>query len=997
MNDKAMRGSPFRAATRWRVSSLAAAVAALSCGNTAWAQALPVAAPAALPAAFGEAQSVVVTGSRIRSIDATSISPVTSVGALEFTQRGVLRVEDLINTLPQAYADQSGGGNRGGTVGASGTATINLRNLGSQRTLVLIDGRRLMQGDPARSAAQAPDINNIPPALIERVDVVTGGASAVYGSDALAGVVNFIMKRNFEGLRFDVQGSAFQHNNGNVIGAVAQAAGQPVPQGSTWGGGQQAASLTFGQNFAGGRGNFTAYVGHRNIEGVGTSERDFMTCNLSATATGYGCALSSTTYPGQFQLTNPATGLVRATVALDPTTGNTFRTYRTSDGFNNGNTYDLQAPTKRTNANLFAQYRLSDAVQLYGEFGAMRNQADIRLSPTGVFTVAQTVPCANPLLSAQQIIQLCSSVGLTAVQDARTIVSYRNALGGSRHDTTTHNSLRTVAGVRGDLASGWQYDVYAQLGRTLYDSSLNNEISLTRFARALTVVADGAGKPACRSAVNGTDPNCVPFNIWQIGAVSPAALDYVGSTVKRTGSLRQGIVSGSLTGDLGFKSPWALQPAALAVGAEFRDERISFTPDSNYQTRDTAGNSGGEFPINGSFNVKEVFAEMRLQIAENKPWARSLALEAGYRHSSYSTAGATDAFKLASEWAPDREFRLRGGLQRAVRAPYLSELFGPQRVTSAAISDPCEGTAPRATATQCAGSGVTAAQYGSIAPAAGQQSGALVGGNPNLVPEISNTFTAGLQFTPSSLAVWTFSADYFKIKVDKLIGTVPAGITLNQCITAGAFCSLINRNGTTGSLVTSGYVVTTSINSGYLKTSGFDFAVNGNMPLASVAPGLGGKLGINASSTFLSSYEVQILPGTQPYRCDGYFGVNCGVPLPKWRHRVSANWAAPSGLGLVATWRYVGATANDKSNPADFLKASYQGYDGVLTARSYVDLGASFDVSKRLTLRVGVNNVADRDPPLTASTGGAVASGPVYTGMYDVLGRQYFAGATLKF
>jgi outer membrane receptor protein involved in Fe transport len=292
---------------------------------------------------------------------------------------------------------------------------------------------------------------------------------------------------------------------------------------------------------------------------------------------------------------------------------------------------------------------------------------------------------------------------------------------------------------------------------------------------------------------------------------------------------------------------------------------------------------------------------------------------------------------------------------------------------------------------------VTAAQYGSIAPAAGQQSGALVGGNPNLTPETSNTFTAGLQFTPAGLAAWSFSADYFNIKVDKLIANVPAGITLNQCITVGAFCNLINRNATTGSLVTSGYVVTTSINSGYLKTSGFDLAVNGSIPLATVAPGLGGKLGINASSTFLSSYEVQILPGTQPYRCDGYFGVNCGVPLPKWRHRVSANWASPSGLGLVATWRYVGSTANDKSNPAPFLAAAYQGYDGALSARSYVDLGASFDVSKRLTLRVGVNNVADRDPPLTASTGGAVASGPVYTGMYDVLGRQYFAGATMKF
>ena len=1001
MTRQAMCASAFRAAATWRVSSLAAAVAALSCGPAALAQTAAAPAPAASAAsatsAASDTQSVVVTGTRIRSLDATSISPVTSVGALQFEQRGVLRVEDLLNTLPQAFADQSGGGNRGGTVGASGTATVNLRNLGNQRTLVLIDGRRLMQGDPARSTAQAPDINNIPPSLIERVDIVTGGASAVYGSDALAGVVNFIMKRNFEGVRIDAQGSAFQHNNGNTIAAVGVAAGQPVPKGSTWGGGQQGLSVTFGRNFDGARGNVTGYIGYRNIEGVGTAERDFSTCNLTAAAAGYTCSLSSTTYPGQFQLTNPTTGVVRATVALDPNTGNTFRTYATSDGFNNGNTYDLQAPTKRTNANLSGQYRFSDAVEFYGEVGAMRNEADIRLSPTGVFTVPQAIPCANPYLSAQQFTQLCSSVGLTTAQDARVNVSYRNALGGPRHDATTHNSLRTVAGLRGDLSGSWHYDAYAQFGRTQYDSRLTNEISLTRFARAITVVADSAGRPVCRSAVTGVDPTCVPFNIWQIGAVSQAALNYVGSTVTRTGSLRQGIASGSLTGDLGFKSPWAVQPAAVALGAEFRDERIAFTPDSNYQTRDTAGNSGGEFPISGSFNVKEAFAEMRLPIAENKPWARSLALEAGYRRSSYSTAGATDAYKLAAEWAPDREFRLRGGFQRAVRAPYLSELFGPQRVVTAAISDPCEGTAPRATLAQCQGSGVTAAQYGNIAPAAGQQSGAQVGGNPQLTPETSNTFTAGLQFTPSGLAAWTFSADYFNIKVDQLIANVPAGITLNQCISGGAFCNLISRNPTSGSLVSGGYVVTTSINSGYLKTSGFDLAANGSIPAAAIAEGLTGRLGVNLSSTFLSSYEVQILPGTQAYRCDGYFGVNCGIPLPKWRHRVSSSWTSPNGLGLVATWRYIGSTANDKSNPADFLKAAYQGYDSVLGARSYLDLAVSWALDKRLTLRAGVNNVADKDPPLSASTGGAVASGPVYSGMYDVLGRQYFAGVALKF
>jgi outer membrane receptor protein involved in Fe transport len=998
MSDQATRAfhptSGQRAASRWRRAPVAAAAAAAALAGSpaAWAQTAPPAA-----AQPDKVQSVVVTGSRIRSLDATSISPVTSLGAIEIEQRGVLRVEDLLNTLPQAYADQTGGGNRGGTVGASGTATVNLRNLGNQRTLVLIDGRRLMQGDPARSTAQAPDINNIPPSLIERVDIVTGGASAVYGSDALAGVVNFIMKRNFEGLRFDAQGSAFQHGNGNPIADAAVAAGQPVPTGNTWGGGQQGLSVTFGRNFGSGRGNVTAFLGYRQLAGVGTSERDFMTCNLTATATGYGCSLSSTTYPGQFQLTNPTTGVVRSTVALDPTTGNTFRTYRTSDGFNNGNTYDLQAPTKRTNANVFANYRFSDALEAYGEVGAMRNRVDIRLSPTGVFTVAQRIPCANPFLSAQQVSQLCTSVGLTAAQDATVLVSYRNALGGSRHDTTDHDSIRLVTGLRGDLSSSWRYDGYVQYGRTAYDSRLTNEISLARFARAMTAVRDSSGRTVCRSVVDGSDPSCVPFNIWQIGGVSQQALDYVGSVATRTGSLRQAVASLALTGDLGVTSPWAVQPLALAVGAEYRKEAIRFQPDASYTSRDTAGNSGGEFPISGSFDVKEAYAELRVPIAENKPWAKSLALEAGYRRSSYSTAGSTDAWKLAGDWAPGSQLRVRGGLQRAVRAPYLSELFGPQRVVTAAISDPCESSAPRATLVQCQGSGVTAAQYGNIAPAAGQQSGAQVGGNTKLVPETSDTVTAGLQLTPAALPGWAFSVDYFRIQVDQLIANVPANITLTQCINAGQFCNLISRNPTTGSLVTGGYVVTTSINSGYLKTSGVDIAVNGSLPLSSFGSGLPGKLTMNLSSTWLARYEVQILPGTDAYRCDGYFGVNCGVPLPKWRHRASLGWVSPGGFGVVATVRFVGATANDRTSTATFLRGTFQPYDATLAARHYLDLAATWDVDKRLTLRVGVNNLGDKDPPLTASTGGAVASGPVYPGIHDVLGRQLFASATLKF
>jgi outer membrane receptor protein involved in Fe transport len=916
-------------------------------------------------AASAPVQEITVTGSRIASPDATSISPISTVSGAELSQRGITRIEDLINTLPQAYADQ-GGNNRGGTVGASGTSTINLRNLGNQRTLVLIDGRRLMQGDPDRVSAQAPDINNVPAALVERIDVVTGGASAVYGSDALAGVVNFVLKRNFSGLQIDATNGLYSHSNGNSIRSVAAAAGQPYAQGSNLDGAQRNLSLTFGKNFADGRGNITGFVSYREIDGVGTDARDFSACNLGTSAAGYTCSLSSATNPAQFQPINPATGATRGSYTVDSTTGNTLRAYRTSDGFNNGNTYDLQSPDKRWNADLFAHYDFSRAAKLYGEFMYMHDAADIRLSPTAVFTVSEKINCSNPYLSAQEANLFCTSVGLTSAQNANVIVSQRNVAGGSRHDYTNHASYRGVLGMKGDFGAGWHYDVYGQYGRTNYDSRLTGDISLARFADALQAVTNSSGQIVCKSGNAG----CVPINIFATNGITQSALNYVSIPFYRTGYTEEKIVSGSLSGHLPWGSPFAAHKIGIAVGAEYRDEGIGLTPDSHYSSKDVAGNSGGEFPISGSFNVKEVFGELEAPLVEDKAFARSLSANLGIRYSDYSTAGSTVAWKAGSEWSPFQGLRLRGGFQHAVRAPNLVELFGPQQGTTATLTDPCEGATPTATFTQCAASGVTAAQYGNIAPAAGQKSGALIGGNPNLKPETSNTITFGGQFSPQGLRGVTLGVDYFNIKVKDLISTVPATIELSQCINTGQFCNLIQRNSATGSLVTNGYVVTTSINAGYLKTSGIDFTLSATQNLKDLFGGRSlGTLRVNFAGTKTNKYEVQVLPGTPAYRCDGYFGVTCGMPIPHWRHRMVVDWTSPGGLDVTTTWRYIGGTSNDKSSSATYLAASYFAYDARLGATSYFDFSISKTIARQLTLRAGVNNAFDKDPPLTASVG----------------------------
>ncbi|TWB21867.1 TonB-dependent receptor-like protein [Nitrospirillum amazonense] len=974
---------------RARAGRFTATIVAITAGPLAVGQA--AAQTASSDTALTE---IIVTGSRIRSPDATSVSPISTVSGEELQQRGVTRVEDLINTLPQAYADQ-GAGNRGGTVGASGTATINLRNLGNQRTLVLIDGRRLMQGDPDRTSAQAPDINNVPAALIERIDVVTGGASAVYGSDALAGVVNFVLKKDFDGVQVDTTNGFYSHTNNNPIRAVSAAAKQAYPGGATFDGPQNDVSITAGKNFAGGRGNITGFFSYRHAEGVGTSDRDFSICGLSAGAGGYSCSLSSATYPAQFQPLNLKTGAARGTYTLDGATGNTLRTYKTSDGFNNGPTYDLQSPDQRYNLDLFGHYEYAPGHQVYGEFMFMRDEADIRLSPTAVFSVAEKVNCDNPYLSAQEVSVFCTTAGLTPAQTANVVVSERDVQAGSRHDYTTHTAYRGVLGAKGDISDDWQYDVYAQYGRTNYDSRLTGDISLSNFANALQAVTNSSGQIVCKTGAAG----CVPINIFAIGGITPGALGYVQQDFYRTGFTEEVVASGAVTGQLSaLTSPLAHSPLGVAFGTEYRRESIGLTPDSHYSSKDVAGNSGGEFPISGAFDVKELFAELTAPLVQDRPFFHSLSLNAGARYSDYSTAGDTTAYKAGGEWAPDTNIRFRGSFQRAVRAPNLVELYGPQQITTANLTDPCEGAHPTASLAACQASGVTAAQYGNIAPAAGQKSGAMIGGNPGLRPEESNTVSFGTQITPSFLPGVTLTADYFDIDVKKLISTVPATIELSQCIATGTFCNLVVRNPTTGSLVTSGYVVTTYINAGYLDTSGVDFSLSAKYDVADLIGVNGlGRVGLNFSGTFTDKYEIQVLPNTPSYRCEGYFGVTCGMPIPKWRHRMVVDWTLPDGVDLMATWRYIGGTRNDKSSSAVYLAGAYQPYDATLPSVSYLDLGVSLALTDDISLRVGVNNVFDKDPPLTASTGGQVSNGAFYSGIYDALGRYVFTNVSARF
>ncbi|MBL8264777.1 TonB-dependent receptor, partial [Steroidobacter sp.] len=741
-----------------------------------------------LQASDGEVAEIVVTGSRIRSVASTALSPVVGISADEIRLQGATRIEDVLNSLPAISPSQNGHVNGLG----NGTATVDLRQLGPSRTLVLIDGKRLLPGDPV---TPAPDLNNVPTSLVERIDVLTGGASAVYGSDAVAGVVNFILKRDFEGVAFDSSIGVYNHDNDSSIQNLVRARGDTPATGNVFDGWTKDFNITFGANTADGRGNVTAYLGYRNIDAVSWDKRDFSSCVVQSNADGHFCGGSAGTTPalliprdGRFLTIDSASGLLRP--------------YTNGDSYNFADSNVLQREDSRYVAGALMRYELHPSVELYSDITYMRNESLRQQAPDGVYGT-YNINCDSPLLSADQVSVLCTQQGYSATDAAPVTVYRRNVEGGLRPFDIQHESFRTVIGARGEFASAWNYDVYAQYGRTKYDLALGNMLAQSRIARAMDSVADPlTGQPVCASALSGADPACVVYNPFAIGGVTDAALEYMSLTAYQTGSTTERIVAASISGNLGeygVQLPWADQGVSIAFGPEYRRESLVHSPDDAFRRGEIEGTVVRG--TSGSIDIKEYFGELRIPVVSDRFLMHSVVLETGYRKSDYSTAGEAEAYKFAGEWAPVRALRFRGGYNRAVRAPTLVELFSAQTRTLTPTQDPCAGATPTASLANCAYSGVTAGQYGTIAPNPSGQYSFISGGNSNLRPEIADTTTVGLVFTPDGLLDGlNVSLDYFDIQVDGYVSSVPGALSLSQCVATGnpVYCNLVHRDPTSG-------------------------------------------------------------------------------------------------------------------------------------------------------------------------------------------------------
>ncbi|HZF25230.1 MAG TPA: TonB-dependent receptor [Steroidobacteraceae bacterium] len=1005
----------YQVARAVRHALLFGAVTATSVSLPAFAQDQQEAAPST------ELGTVVVTGSRIPQPNLTSVSPVTSVSNQELKLEGVTRVEDLINNLPQAAADF--GGNLSN--GATGAATVNLRGLGSQRTLVLVNNRRLMPGDPTQNGAASPDLNQIPGALVERVEVLTGGASAVYGADAVAGVVNFIMNDHFEGVRLDGQYSLYSHHNSNAAGDVVEARGFPTPDSNVTDGYTRDFTFVLGMNTGDGRGNATVYAGYRSLAALLQSERDFSACTLGYNAAGdaHLCSGSSTAATGRFfpvdQDPNAFGGFADGSFTVAGTEFIPWSGAR--DQYNFGPLNYYQRPDKRYTAGLFAHYEVNEHATAYSEFQFMDDSTVAQIAPSGAFLGggiglppffgSYVVNCSNPFLSAAQQATLCTGVNKPATTDDVTVtIGRRNVEGAGRQDDLRHTSYRGVVGFRGDFADAWTYDAYGQYGTTVYAENYLNDFSYKRLANALTVV-NGPNGPVCRvnvdADITNDDPNCVPYNIFQAGGVTQAAVNYLSTPGFQEGRTTEVVVSGAVTGDLGHygvKMPWASDGLALAVGAEYRSEESVLRTDQAFQTGDLLGQGAATLNTEGSYDVRELFTEVRMPIAQDKTGAQSLSLEAGYRYSDYSLGFNTDTYKFGADYAPVQDIRFRASYQRAVRAPNVQELFLQTRVQLDGNSDPCAsdapGTPPGRSLAECANSGVTAAQYGNILANPAAQYNGLVGGTPILDPEKSDTLSYGFVFTPRFAQGLSWSVDYFDIKVDDLIGSVGADVILGNCLNGDqAFCSQVHRAPGSGTLwlTTGGFIDDPIINTGSLQVKGIDTEINYALDMG----GNAGRLSFQLIGTYNDEYKVQPLTGSAKYDCAGLFGLKCGTPIPEWRSKLRATWASPWNLDVSLSWRYVDGVSLDAYDSDPQLNDPNQQIpiDQKIGSQSYFDLAASYTFAGSITARIGINNITDEDPPLVgqSSCPSVFCNGNTFPQVYDTLGRYAFFSVTADF
>ncbi|MBN2972410.1 TonB-dependent receptor [Roseomonas aeriglobus] len=959
-----------------------------------------VAEPAETAPQAQDGGDVVVTGSRIARPDLEVASPVNVIGSEEIALRQPNTAEDLLRDLPSVRPNLGPAVNNG----SDGSASVDLRGIGSNRTLVILDGRRIVPF----GLDGVVDLNVIPTGLVERIDVVTGGASSVYGADAVAGVVNFITKRNFAG----VQASA--NYRISERGDAAQYRGD----------------LLLGANLDDNRGNVVLGIGYGNRKPLLTTSRKISEVPIGS---GTGTFLGSTgAVPSIFQsslasATNPnglpTTGLG---AVIDPTTGS-FRAATQNDTFNtNIGTYFL-TPLEQYNLYTAGRYEVADNIEVYATGMFTRNKAELALAASGTFNNAFDLPLNNPYLPATARAQLCAANGISVAdcnaaaaintgvsRTVRVIPSRRFLEYGPRGNPIESTMFQVQTGIRGDITEGLKFDLSAQYGETNQNQARVNWGSASKVQQALLAYRNAAGQLVCSNTANG----CVPLNLFGAnGSITPAQLGFIDLDAQIRRVVSQKVITGSINGDLfNLTSPFATSAVAFSVGGEYRKLTASATPDAPSQIQGEVLGTGARTPPDfGTYNVKEAFGEIIVPLIEDGFLYRA-SVEAGIRYSDYSTTGASTTWKAGGSIEPIQGFKFRGMYQKAVRSPNIQELFqSPVQGLSNLLVDPCAGATPTASRGLCEGTGAPAGTYGGISQPSSNQINVTTSGNPNLDVERATTYTLGAVVAPRFIPRFSLTVDYFNIKIRDLISAPTQNDILNGCYstalnpgqTLNAFCQLIRRNPLNGSLNGAGEtpgVILGSSNLGRLATAGIDVGFNYSIPI----DGTDLRLGFNG--TWLDYYRIQASPNSIYRECTNFYSTSCTNARPEWKWNARASY--DFGLADVSLlWNHIGAVELEPiRNSALGLNDAGPGntataYNGILPqfrqikAYDYFDLNVRFNVSDEFDFGLLVENLFDRKPPLLGNgvAGTAFNNGNTMPTIYDVVGRSFTISGRLKF
>lgn len=966
-------------------TTLMAGVALAFPFTAASAQTDPAPTPDAPTVATESAEeAITVTGSRITRRDYDSASPIITVERNLVNRTSAVTVDAFLQTLPQIG---SSFGATNSNAGNGGTSNANLHFLGSNRTLVLLDGRRAVPGD----AVGALDLNLIPSGLLSSIEIITGGASAVYGSDAVAGVINFKLNSKLKGLRID--GTAGVSTYGDAA--------------------QQGIDVIYGWRPDGGRGGFVAYGGYAHRGPSLSDDRPNLSRQIQVNFDAQGNPVfvdqvnnalrdgafipAANNLPSQAAVNSVfagygvAPGTIGRSNVLGFNNDGTLFANNPLTNYRNGNVsnpyyhsfnqqFFLQVPSDRYSAGLLADYEFSPAFEVYARFHFLRSTVVRQIAP---FELTTTIPVTNPFIPASLRTLLASRANPTAT------FTFSRALSelGPRSLRYDSDLYQGVLGVRGAIGGDWAYDVFVTHGRIDRTDTGGGAFRVAQLTQLVTA-ADG-GASLCTGG----------FNPFGLNTISQSCIDFINYNPVALTQARQTVVEGTVGGSL-FDLPGG--PVKVALGATYREERFQSVADTLFNAGGAVGGLRPAGNITGRYDVKEVFGELAVPILADRPFAEKLELTVGYRYSDYSQSGVNSSYKGELVYAPIRALRFRGSYQRAVRAPNMNEFAAPGLLVNLSVAqDPCSvnstfrtgavaGVDPARVRDLCLAQGVPAAVIDSFIGTTATSNTALSRGNPNLTPEIADTYTGGAVLNTSlgNLGTLSASADYYQIDIRNTIAQVGFNDNLVRCFNqfglntsyspASSFCDGFAR--TAAGNLTGGLLQVSNI--GQFKLAGVDGQINWRLPLDDAAKA---SFNLTVIGSYLVRARQQALAGAPFSNVRGTIG-SIGQAFPEWRHSVWGQFVFDQ-FDIGARWRYTSAMRSSNLILAPTVPAL--GSPSV----SYFDLDAGVRVNDRFSLRLGVENLMNVQPPILTRGSGANTEG----GTFDLIGRRVFARISTNF